>query len=59
LEPHVYHALVMGVRDYVMGLEPGTNDPDGRAAARKSGTLRTLAPGQSAVLEVRVKAEDL
>jgi hypothetical protein len=50
---------MMGVRDYVMGLEPGTNDPDGRAAARKSGTLRMLAPGQSTVLEVRVKAEDV
>lgn len=50
---------MMGVRDYVMGLEPGTNDPDGRAAARAAGTLRTLAPGESAQMAVRVKAEDL
>lgn len=50
---------MMGVRDYVMGLEPGTNDPDGRAAARKSGTLTTLAPGESKTLSVRVKAEEL
>lgn len=50
---------MMGVRDYVMGLEPGTNDPDGRAAAREKGALQMLAPGESATLEVRVKAEDL
>jgi hypothetical protein len=50
---------MMGVRDYVMGLEPGTNDPDGRAAARKSGTLRTLAPGESVTMAVRVKAEEI
>ncbi len=48
---------MMGVRDYVMGLEPGTNDPDGRAAARKSSTLRLLAPGESVTMAVHVKAE--
>lgn len=50
---------MMGVRDYVMGLEPGTNDPDGRATARKNGTLRTLAPGASVTMAVRVKAEEI
>lgn len=50
---------MMGVRDYVMGLEPGTNDPDGRAAARAAGTLKTLAPGESATLEVRVRTEEI
>lgn len=48
---------MMGVRDYVMGLEPGTNDPDGRANARAKGELRLLKPGETVKLEVRVKAE--
>ncbi|MGI6239745.1 MAG: aldose 1-epimerase family protein [Christensenellales bacterium] len=50
---------MMGVRDYVMGLEPGTNDPDGRAAARANGTLRMLAPGETVELAVRVRAEGI
>ena len=50
---------MMGVRDYVMGLEPGTNDPDGRAAAREKGVLRFLAPGESIEMEVDFLAEDI
>lgn len=50
---------MMGVRDYVMGLEPGTNDPDGRAAAREKGRLRFLAPGESVEFEVDFAAEDI
>lgn len=50
---------MMGVRDYVMGLEPGTNDPDGRASARARGQLRLIQPGETVKLEVRVKAEGI
>ena len=50
---------MMGVRDYVMGLEPGTNDPDGRASARAKGTLRFLEPGESIELGFDFTAEDM
>ncbi len=50
---------MMGVRDYVMGLEPGTNDPDGRASARANGTLRFLEPGESIELGFEFTAEDI
>lgn len=50
---------MMGVRDYVMGLEPGNNTPDGRSNARKNGTLRFLNPGERAAFDIDVKAGDL
>ena len=50
---------MMGVRDYVMGLEPGTNDPDGRASARARGELRFLKPGESIEMAVEFRAEDM
>ena len=37
---------MMGKYEYVLGLEPGTNNPDGRATVRKQGKLRTLQPGE-------------
>lgn len=50
---------MMGVRDYVMGLEPGTNDPDGRASNRERGLLRFLEPGESIELGFEFTAEDI
>ena len=50
---------MMGVRDYVMGLEPGTNDPDGRNVAREKGTLRFIQPGETVCMEVEFLAEDI
>lgn len=35
---------MMGIRDYVMGLEPGNCNPQGRAAMREKGTLEFLKP---------------
>ena len=35
-----------GKREYVTGLEPGTNPPIGQAKAREEGTLIMLAPGE-------------
>ena len=35
---------MMGVRDYVLGLEPGNCHPDGRKKMREDGTLKILAP---------------
>ena len=37
---------MMGVHDYVLGLEPGNCTPDGRSAMRKSGKLHILKPGE-------------
>jgi hypothetical protein len=35
---------MMGEQDYVLGLEPGINLPEGRLEARKNGRLRVLNP---------------
>ncbi len=46
---------MMGVRDYVLGLEPGTNFPDGRAEVKKQGKLEYLQPGESKDFEIAVE----
>lgn len=38
---------MMGVRDYVLGLEPGNCFPDGRDIMRKQGKLQFIQPGDS------------
>lgn len=43
---------MMGVRDYVLGLECGNCLVDGRDVMRKKGMLKTLAPGASVTYEV-------
>lgn len=45
---------MMGVRDYVLGLEPGNCHPDGRDVMRKEGKLKFLNPGESITYEVNV-----
>lgn len=45
---------MMGIRDYVLGLEPGTNFPDGRSEARKEGTLQFLKPNEKREFNIRV-----
>lgn len=45
---------MMGIRDYVLGLEPGNCTPDGRDKMRRSGNLTVLQPGESVSYEVRV-----
>ena len=46
---------MMGVRDYVLGLECGNCTPDGRDAMRKSGKLKFLAPGESVEYSVKIR----
>jgi hypothetical protein len=46
---------MMGKRDYVLGLEPGNCTPDGRDVMRKNGTLKFLAPDESATTELTFK----
>lgn len=51
-----YHFVwrMLGVRHYVVGLEPSTNRADGRLAARSRGELLILQPGQSRDYELEL-----
>ena len=46
---------MMGVRDYVLGLECGNCYPDGRDVMRKTGMLKFLQPGESQKYEVKIR----
>ena len=46
---------MMGVRDYVMGLEAGNCYPDGRDVMRKQGRLKFIAPGQKIQYQVHLR----
>ncbi len=46
---------MMGVRDYVLGLECGNCYPDGRDVMRETGMLKFLQPGEEKVYTVHVK----
>ncbi|MBQ3079051.1 MAG: aldose 1-epimerase family protein [Clostridia bacterium] len=45
---------MMGVRDYVMGIEPGTCYPIGREEAKKEGSLPVLKAGEEKTFEIKV-----
>lgn len=45
---------MMGVRDYVLGLECGNCYPDGRDVMRKTGMLKFLQPGEKKTYRVKV-----
>ncbi len=45
---------MMGVRDYVLGLEPGNCYPDGRDVMREKGILKYAEPGTSLKYSVKV-----
>ena len=49
---------MMGVRDYVLGLECGNAYPDGRDVMRQQGKLKFLPPGGSAHYSVTVRLLD-
>ncbi len=44
---------MMGIGEYVLGLEPGNCTPDGREAMRKIGELKELAPGEEYSSDVK------
>ncbi len=50
---------MMGVRDYVLGLECGNCYPDGRDVMRETGMLKLLNPGESKEYKVTVTLEDI
>ena len=45
---------MMGVRDYVLGLEPGNCHPDGREKMRQDGTLKILQPEEEVSYRLKV-----
>lgn len=49
---------MMGVRDYVLGLECGNCYPDGRDVMRRTGMLKFLQPGESKHYAVKVTLQD-
>jgi len=49
---------MMGVRDYVMGLEPGNCHPDGRAKMREEGALDILQPNEKRNFTVTIDLLD-
>ncbi|MBP5216338.1 MAG: aldose 1-epimerase family protein [Bacilli bacterium] len=57
--PKILDALVewkmMGVRDYVLGLEFGNAYPDGRDQMRKQGMLKFLEPNEKLTYRLRVE----
>ena len=49
---------MMGVRDYVLGLECGNCTPDGREKTRQDGILKFLEPGETKTYVVKVALEE-
>ncbi len=52
---------MMGIRDYVLGLECGNCYPDGRNVMRENGMLKYLKPGEKKQyqIEIRMKGNAL
>ena len=49
---------MMGIRDYVLGLECGNCYPDGRDVMRKTGMLKFISPGEKKKYSFTVKMMD-
>lgn len=48
---------MMGIRDYVLGLECGNCYPDGRDVMRRTGMLKYLEPGERKQYRVHVAVQ--
>ena len=57
--PYLVEWKQMGEQEYAVGLEPATNPPCGRAAARAEGTLLYLQPQQIRAHDIEVCLERL
>ena len=51
---HFTEWKMMGVHDYVLGLEPGNCHPDGRDVIRRQGKLKYLEPGESKTYQISI-----
>jgi len=54
--PHHFIWRMLGEGTYVVGIEPSTNSPAGRLAARETGELISLAAGESRFYELELGA---
>jgi len=52
---HFVQWKMMGVRDYVMGLECGNTLPEGRAEMRRRGQLKFVKPSESLDYKVTIR----
>ncbi len=55
---HFTQWKMMGVGDYVMGLEPGNCHPDGRDVMRSQGKLKFIAPGEEITYTLKLTMID-
>ncbi len=46
---------MMGIREYVLGLEPGNCTPDGRDVMRRNGTLVEIDPGETYTTSLTIR----
>lgn len=53
--PYLCQWKMLGVHDYVLGLEPGNCLPDGRKAMREQARLRFLAPGEQQQFQLQIR----
>ena len=56
--PQFVEWKMMGVRDYVLGLEPGNVTPDGRVENEKAGRVLYLKPGDTKEYNIEVTLYD-
>ncbi|MBE7036053.1 MAG: DUF4432 family protein [Ruminococcaceae bacterium] len=52
--PYMVEWKQIGEGVYVVGLEPGTNPPEGRVNARENGRLQMLSPGETKDFSVKI-----
>jgi len=55
--PYFVEWKQVGEQDYVVGLEPATNPPDGRAKVRASGELNFLKPEEKREFDITISFE--
>ncbi len=56
--PELTEWKLMNAGEYVLGIEPGNVNPDGRAVVREQGKLKFLQPGEKATQTLVVKIEN-
>lgn len=52
--PYFTEWIMLGLQDYVVGLEPGNCLPEGRTEARKNGRLEYICPGEKKSINLEI-----
>jgi hypothetical protein len=53
--PYLMQWKMTGCKEYVLGIEPGTQFPEGRVSAREGGRLEYLEPGETRRYDLRLR----